>query len=114
MSDRRQPAQTSKPNSCIIWIAWSNSDAAFSNERILLTVSDDAGRKRGAEALDFAHRMKTECKIGNSERFLRCLARLGGFVGRKSDGEPRWQTIWMGYRRFQNMLEGADLVGTCG
>jgi hypothetical protein len=24
-------------------------------------------------------------------------ARLGGFLARKSDGEPGWQTIWKGW-----------------
>jgi len=28
--------------------------------------------------------------------FLRALASLGGFLGRKSDGEPGWRTIWRG------------------
>lgn len=42
--------------------------------------------------------------------FWRSLARLGGFIGRKSDGEPGWQTIWKGYKRLQDMLLGADLA----
>ena len=28
--------------------------------------------------------------------FYRELAKLGGFLGRKSDGEPGWITIWRG------------------
>ena len=42
--------------------------------------------------------------------FWRCIARLGGFIGRKSDGEPGWQTIWDGYTRFKDMLWGAEYV----
>jgi hypothetical protein len=42
--------------------------------------------------------------------FWRCIARLGGFIGRKSDGEPGWQTIWKGYTRFKDMLWGAGYV----
>jgi hypothetical protein len=42
--------------------------------------------------------------------FWRSLARLGGFIGRKSDGEPGWQTIWKGYKRLQDMSLGADLA----
>lgn len=29
---------------------------------------------------------------------LRLIARLGGFLGRKSDGEPGAKTIWLGLR----------------
>lgn len=42
--------------------------------------------------------------------FWRSLARLGGFIGRKSDGEPGWQTIWRGYKRLQDMMLGAGLL----
>lgn len=52
-------------------------------------------------------------KIETARDFWRCLARLGGFIGRKSDGEPGWQTIWAGYTRFQDMLWGATYA-TCG
>lgn len=52
-------------------------------------------------------------KIETVRDFWHCLARLGGFIGRKSDGEPGWQTIWAGYTRFQDMLWGTLHV-TCG
>jgi hypothetical protein len=29
---------------------------------------------------------------------LRLVARLGGFLGRKSDGEPGVKTIWLGMK----------------
>ena len=41
---------------------------------------------------------------------LRCIARLGGFIGRKSDGEPGWITIWRGWRRLLPMIEGFNLA----
>ena len=28
---------------------------------------------------------------------VRAMAKLGGFLGRKSDGEPRVKTLWQGY-----------------
>ena len=37
-----------------------------------------------------------ECFATNRD-FLRGVARLGGFLARKSDGEPGWQTIWKGW-----------------
>lgn len=39
---------------------------------------------------------------------LRSVARLGGFIGRNSDGEPGWQTIWRGGQRLMWMAEGTD------
>ena len=43
--------------------------------------------------------------------FWRCVARLGGFLARKSDGEPGWQTIWQGYSRLNDMLLGYSILG---
>lgn len=57
---------------------------------------------------------KLNVKLETVRDFWRCVARLGGFIGRKSDGEPGWQTIWKGYGRLKDMLEGADLFGICG
>lgn len=42
--------------------------------------------------------------------FFRELAKLGGFLGRKGDGEPGWQTTWHGLKKLQQMLEGIRLV----
>lgn len=41
---------------------------------------------------------------------VRAVARIGGFIGRKSDGEPGWQTIWRGWQRLIWMAEGANLI----
>lgn len=41
--------------------------------------------------------------------FVRGVARLGGFLGRKRDGEPGVQTLWRGYQRLQDMLLGFQL-----
>jgi hypothetical protein len=38
--------------------------------------------------------------------FFRELAKLGGFLGRKHDGEPGWQTIWSGYNRLHSIVQG--------
>lgn len=39
-------------------------------------------------------------------QFWHGVARLGGFIGRKSDGEPGWQTLWRGWQRLQDMCWG--------
>ena len=42
--------------------------------------------------------------------FFRELAKLGGFLGRKGDGEPGWQTIWHGYKKLHALLDGWRLA----
>ena len=42
--------------------------------------------------------------------FFRGLAKLGGFLGRKHDGEPGWQSIWRGYEKLHGRIEGIKLV----
>lgn len=47
--------------------------------------------------------------------FFRGLAQLGGFLGRKGDGEPGWQTIWGGLEKLLLCLRGAEaLAKKCG
>lgn len=38
------------------------------------------------------------------------IARLGGFLARKSDGDPGWQTIWRGWQRLTSLAEGIRLA----
>src|ERR1700735_3901210 len=40
--------------------------------------------------------------------FWVAVARLGGFIGRKSDGMPGWQNIWRGWQRLMWMSEGLE------
>ncbi len=42
--------------------------------------------------------------------FWRALTRLGGFIGRRSDGEPGWQTLWRGWQPLQDLCWGAASV----
>lgn len=44
------------------------------------------------------------------KEFWRRVAMLGGFLGRKSDKNPGWQTIWMGWLRLQDMRRGVELA----
>lgn len=43
--------------------------------------------------------------------FVRGVASLGGFLGRKGDGEPGVKTLWRGYQRLQDLLLGYQLRG---
>jgi hypothetical protein len=37
------------------------------------------------------------------------VARLGGHLGRKSDGPPGWRTIWKGWRHLSDWADGVRL-----
>ena len=41
---------------------------------------------------------------------LVAVARLGGFLARKRDGMPGWQTIWRGWQRLMWMCEGLETM----
>ena len=42
--------------------------------------------------------------------FFRELAKLGGFLARKGDGEPGWETVWTGFQKLQLLLDGMRLI----
>jgi hypothetical protein len=48
--------------------------------------------------------------LGQVRNFFRALAQLGGFLGRKGDGEPGWLTIWRGWEKLYGMVRGAELM----
>jgi len=41
---------------------------------------------------------------------LVAVARLGGFIGRRNDGLPGWQTIWRGWQRLMWMCQGLEIL----
>jgi hypothetical protein len=48
-------------------------------------------------------------RVRTAHDFVRAVAELGGFLGRKGDVEPGWQTLWRGYRRLQDMVLGHQI-----
>lgn len=50
--------------------------------------------------------------------FWRGVAALGGFLGRKGDGDPGWLTLWRGWQQLELLVTGAKLLreqtGRCG
>lgn len=46
--------------------------------------------------------------------FLRAVAGLGGHLGRKSDGDPGWITLWRGFEKLMLLARGADAQKRCG
>jgi hypothetical protein len=45
-----------------------------------------------------------------NQRLLVAIARLGGFLARKSDGSPGWITLWRGWRKLMLLVQGYDLA----
>jgi hypothetical protein len=41
---------------------------------------------------------------------LIAVARMGGFLARKHDGMPGWQTIWRGWSKLMCMCEGVEIL----
>jgi hypothetical protein len=46
-----------------------------------------------------------------AETLVRTVAKLGGFLGRRSDGQPGWQSLWEGWFQIQLMVQGVRLFG---
>jgi len=44
------------------------------------------------------------------------VAKMGGFLARRGDGDPGWQTTWLGWRELQALTAGYELAvnGGCG
>jgi len=51
-------------------------------------------------------RLKTDCLASEA---LRAIAVMGGFMGRKGDGNPGWRTLWAGFEKLL-MAERGFLV----
>lgn len=63
----------------------------------------------GAQALDLlAARFGEPAGGWTHQSALIAVARLGGFLARKHDGMPGWQTIWRGWQRLMWMCEGLE------
>lgn len=65
----------------------------------------------GPEILDVLEAKFGKPKGGWTNRtVIVAIAKIGGFIGRKSDGLPGWQTTWRGWQRLMNMVEGIELA----
>jgi hypothetical protein len=45
----------------------------------------------------------------DARQVLRAIASLGGFLGRKGDGEPGWRTLWAGMNEVLAMARGYEV-----
>lgn len=55
------------------------------------------------------HVLRRPLPLATVRDFFRALASLGGFLGRKCDGEPGWQTTWHGLETLLTALRGLDI-----
>lgn len=53
---------------------------------------------------------KAKEDLNNPEAFWRRVAMLGGFLGRKGDGKPGWQSLWTGWTRLLDILIGIQVA----
>jgi hypothetical protein len=85
---------------------------------LLLQFKAPDRRTRPPEELVRIVRIVTNAKEDLTEpsALLRRIAMLGGFIGRKNDGEPGWQTIWYGWTRLLDIIYGLELAAEvrCG
>lgn len=69
--------------------------------------------RRWIEALAQLRRKKS--RGWTVRQFYRELAGLGGFLGRRGDGEPGWITLWRGFEKLALVLRYDDLqIRKCG
>jgi len=57
-----------------------------------------------------AHETGQRAEAMTVRAFYRGVARLGGFRGRKGDGEPGWRTLWRGWKELQGIMRGVTLA----
>ncbi len=55
--------------------------------------------------------IKAKPKHLTIRRFTHQVARMGGFMGRKSDGDPGWKTLWQGWQQLTLIHRGYQLGG---
>ena len=55
-------------------------------------------------------KLKGELSLGE---FWRHVAMLGGFIGRKSDGDRVWQTLWRSWLSVLAIHEGMEMAKRC-
>ena len=73
--------------------------------------SFEAAQSLGPQVVSLLQEKFGKPKEGwNNKNLLVSVARLGGFIGRKSDGMPGWLTIWRGWQRLTWMCEGLEIL----
>jgi len=58
-----------------------------------------------------ATKFKLNAATMTLKTFWHSVARFGGFLARKRDGDPGWQTLWKGWFRLQDMAWAISVTG---
>lgn len=64
-----------------------------------------------------AQRFELDARTMTAEQFWKKVAQMGGHLGRKSDGQPGWKTVWRGMHELNLQAEGVRLIlgdDSCG
>ena len=72
----------------------------------------DAKAVASPEELAAAEAARPGKPIKTVKQFVDRVAGLGGYLGRKCDGPPGWQSLWRGYQRLADIVLGMQLVKT--
>jgi hypothetical protein len=86
------------------------------NTKLLARACPD--RVLEADQISIQNLRLLEARVGKpkegwtNKSFWVAVARLGGFIGRKGDGEPGWQNIWRGWQRLLWMNEGLETLNS--
>jgi hypothetical protein len=85
----------------------------------LLQLRDLARRQADRPAIEvidpilvqiIARREKLDPQTMKVRAFFYAIAKVGGFPGRRSDGEPGWKRLWHGWLRLLDWAEGFHLA----
>ena len=85
----------------------------------LLQLKNDARIKPDAPARDHAPQEMVQmlCRVSGGDwaslslkDFVIGVAKHGGFLGRKHDGNPGWQTLWRGWKKLSLLCEGYQMA----
>jgi hypothetical protein len=66
--------------------------------------------RRQSQPKTHGKRQPRSAEVLTMHEAIHLIAKLGGFLGRKSDGEPGTETLWRGLQRFDGLTEGWRLA----
>ena len=115
VSDMLTPVRTesSITDDCVL--CYEKSEVLENSVDHYNTTAHEVAPARWVEILKRVRR-KADSHVMTIREFMRELAGLGRHLGRKSDGEPGWITLWRGLEKLLLILRGADaeLRRKCG